>query len=294
MNDRSKVFLLAWGTVIIWSLAYIFTKLGLRYFEPFPLSVFRYLAAGVGVLVMMAVRREKLPAWRDIPLFILLGTFGFTLYVWTFNIGAVSVSAAASSVIISVTPIATELFAVFLYKEKMSIRQWVATLIEFVGVIVVCLWDSSLGSAEGILWIILSMFSFTVYNLLARFATKKYSALQVTEYSILAAAATFLLFTPQAVGQTESFPLPGILTVVIMGLICSVFSYLLWNRAMTLAETTSQVTNTLFAEPVLTSLLGIWMLREIPSCGVLIGAGLTFAGMLLFAGKRNECTRPVI
>lgn len=287
-NKNFRAVTLAGITVIIWSLAYVLTKIGLKYFDAFSLSVFRYLAGGAGMLVLILIRREKLPALKDVPLFFLLGAFGFTLYVLTFNYGAGSVTVATSSVIIAAAPVTTAIGATIFFHEKLSKRKVAATIIECVGVVIVCTWDGVLQMNTGVIWIVLAMLCFTAYNLLARFLVSKYSSMQITEYSLLTASITFLFFTPAAVHRTHAYPLPGILAVLAMGLICSGLAYILWAEAMKEADNTAVVSNTLFAEPVITSILGFLLLGEVPTVGTLIGGIVILAGLILFAGKSRK------
>ncbi len=283
MKKNVQVFLLTWGTIIIWCLAYIFTKIGLQYFDALSLSVFRYLTAGIAVLLLILIRREKRPALKDIPMFILLGATGFTIYVLTFNYGALTVSVAASSVIISVTPIMTALFAVVLFHEKLNIVQIAAMILEFVGVIIVCMWDGVINMDKGIWWIILAMLSFTAYNILERFATRKYTALQTTEYSLLAAAVMFLFLVPSSVKRTSSYPLMGIISILFMGILCSAAAYAMWSKALSAADKTSDVTNALFLSPLLSSILSFIILKEIPSVGTIAGGIFILIGLVLFS-----------
>lgn len=281
--EQKNALFLSFITVLIWSFAYILTKTGLRYFDAFSLSVFRYLAGGAGMLALILIRKEKLPPKKDIPLFFLLGATGFTLYVLTFNYGAESVTAATSSVIIAAAPVTTAIGACFFFHEKLNRIQILATVLEFAGVLLVCIWDGMMEMNSGVFWIILSMLCFTAYNLLARFMVKCYSSLQITEYSLLTAGITFLFFTPAAVKRTKTVPLPGILSVIIMGLVCSGVAYVLWAQAMKEAENTASVSNMLFLEPVMTSILGFLFLKEIPSAGTITGGTLILIGLLLFA-----------
>ncbi len=281
-ND-GKAVIPALITVIIWSAAYILTKTGLKYFDAFSLSVFRYLAGGAGMLVLIVIRKEKLPAKKDLPWFILLSLTGFTLYVLTFNYGAQSVTAATSSVIIAAAPVTTAIGASVFFHEKMNRSQIAATVIECAGVILVCTWDGILEMNPGVIWIVLAMLCFTAYNLLARFLTGKYSSLEITEYSLLIAGITFLFFTPAAVTRTHAYPWKGVLDVIVMGLVCSGAAYVLWAQAMKEAENTVMVSNLLFLEPVLTSIFGYLFLHEIPSVGTVIGGIIILAGLLLFS-----------
>jgi drug/metabolite transporter (DMT)-like permease len=221
------------------------------------------------------------------PFFFVTGLFGFTIYVITFNIGAQSVSVATSSIIISTTPIITVLIASFLYRERLSIYQWIAVLLEFTGVIIICLWDNMFSFNGGMLWIIAAAFSFSIYNILQRKLTTKYSPLQSTSYSMLTASVLLMFFLPQSVPELEYSTIEAVISVLVMGILCSVLAYILWSKALSLAPKTSDVTNYLFLSPFLSAILGFVFLKEIPNLGTWIGGSIVLFGMLLFERKQN-------
>ncbi|MBQ6569765.1 MAG: DMT family transporter [Clostridia bacterium] len=285
MSNKLKVGLCAYGAVIIWSLAFIGTKIGLEYFDPVTLSIYRYLAAGVFALILCAAGKKAVPARRDIPLFLLLGATGYFLYVLTFNMGAGGVSVSAASVIISIAPITTAVFSSVLFKEKMSARQLAAALIEFAGVAVVSFCGGENKAGSGVLWIVASLVCFTTYNLLTRYAAGKYTPLQITGYGLIAAFAMFLPMTPYAAAHTQKITVGGVLCVLLLGVICSGAAYVLWAKALAKSDGTLEAANALFLEPIITTLLGIFMLGEHPNLQMWIGIGIVAAGLCLFYAK---------
>ncbi|MCR5792853.1 MAG: DMT family transporter [Lachnospiraceae bacterium] len=286
-----KSLLCAYGAVVIWSLAYIGTKYGLLYYDPVSLSIFRYLAAGLFALLLCVLRREKMPTCRDMVLFILLGASGYSLYVLTYNMGAGEVSVSAASIIISIAPVTTALFSVVLFHEKLILRQSIAALIEFAGVVLVCLGSGEYRAGNAIWWIVASMGCFTVYNLLTRYVVGKYSALQITEYSLIAALFMFLPATPYAVAHTKVHAVGGVICVLFLGVICSGAAYVLWAKAISETKETTSIANTLFLEPVITSLLGIITLSEYPKFQTWLGIGVVIFGLWLFetGGGEKAC-----
>lgn len=269
-------------TILIWSAAYIFTKIGLRYYSPMGLSVFRYIVASIFFIVVVILKKAPLPAVRDIPLFFALGATGFSVYVLTFNIGAESVTVATSSIIIATVPVFTTLAALGLYREKLNKTGWIAISVEFLGVIIICLWDGVFSLNTGILWILISAFSFTAYNILLKKVAGKYTPLQATAYSIFAGTILLLPFLPGTLPELHNTVWQAGASVIIMGVVCSGIAFLLWSKALYLADKTSNVSNYLFLSPLVTTLIGIIALSEMPSTGTWIGGALITAGTLVF------------
>ena len=80
--------------VVLWSSAYVFTKVALASFTPATLGFLRCAVAALALLCL-AARRAK-PAARDWPIFLLSGILGFSLYLWLFNTGQAGLTAATS------------------------------------------------------------------------------------------------------------------------------------------------------------------------------------------------------
>jgi len=269
-------------TIIIWSMAYILTKIGLKYYSPLGLSVFRYIAASIFFVLVVFVKNVPFPDIKDIPWFFALGATGFSIYVLTFNIGAQSVSVATSSIIIATTPIFTALAARMIFNEKISKIGWSGILIEFIGVIFICLWEGIFSLNIGILWILISAFSFSIYNILQRKLINKYTPIQTTTYSIFAGTIILLAFLPKVLPELETSVWQANVSVIVMGIVCSGIAYLLWSKALYLADKTSDVSNFLFISPLLTTIMGFFTLFEIPSIGTWVGGVIIFLGIILF------------
>jgi len=269
-------------TIIIWSMAYILTKIGLKYYSPLGLSVFRYIAASIFFVLVVFVKNVPFPDIKDIPWFFALGATGFSIYVLTFNIGAQSVSVATSSIIIATTPIFTALAARMIFNEKISKIGWSGILIEFIGVIFICLWEGIFSLNIGILWILISAFSFSIYNILQRKLINKYTPIQTTTYSIFAGTIILLAFLPKVLPELETSVWQANVSVIVMGIVCSGIAYLLWSKALYLADKTSDVSNFLFISPLLTTIMGFFTLFEIPTIGIWVGGAIIFLGIILF------------
>ena len=160
-------------TIVFWSLAYVFTRLALQVFSTFSLGFLRYLIASAALIVIAFITKMKPPRVRDLPLFALSGAIGFFLYMICFNQGQSTVTAATGSVVIATVPVITALFARFLYGEQLRPLQWTAIAVEFMGVAVLTLLNSSLSLNSGLFWLILAALELSGYNLIQRKLTKR-------------------------------------------------------------------------------------------------------------------------
>ncbi len=269
-------------TILFWSLTYALTKICMTYFTSQALAFLRYFIAFLTMLIFIAFYRLKLPRKRDWIWFFLSGFFGFAFYTIVFNKGTALVTSATSSLVIASIPIITALLASVTYKEKLKGYQWVATLVEFAGIAVVTLWHGVFSINIGILLLLVAALSFSVYNLCQRRLLRIYPALQCSVYSMIAA---MILLTPGSVQTVRQLPGVGaevLVSVLIMAVFCSALAYNTWVKALSLAKKTSYVTNYMFLSPVLATLWGFLLLREVPDLGTLIGGAMILCGLIIF------------
>ena len=143
MKFKNSFHPYAMVTIVFWSLAYVLTRLTLQYFSAFSLGFLRYFVASGALLVIAVMTEMQLPRKQDILWFLVSGGIGFFFYMIAFNQGQATVTAATGSVVIATVPVITALFARFVYGEKLMRFQWGAIAVEFVGVAVLTLMNST-------------------------------------------------------------------------------------------------------------------------------------------------------
>jgi len=269
-------------TILFWSIAYVLTRLTMQYFSAGSLAVLRYLIASAILIVVGIVVKLAPPQKGDCKWFLLSGFFGFFVYLITFNQGCITVTAATSSVIIAIVPVITTLFARIFYHEKVTAIQWIATGVEFAGVVVLKLLDSAFSFSSGILLLLLAAVALSAYNLLQRKLTKTYSGLQASAYSIFAGTIMLAVFLPGSVREVRAAPPIQLVYVAILGVFSSALAYLAWAQAMKKAKDTSSVSNYMFITPFIASLLALLIAGETLDTPTIAGGSVIMAGVLIF------------
>ena len=282
MNFKNSYHPYAIITIIFWSLAYVFSRLAMQHFSPYPLGFLRYGVASIFLIVMVIFMRITPPSIKDIPWFIASGAVGFFFYMLTFNRGTAMVPSATSSIIIATAPVITSLLARVIYKEKLATYQWIATGIEFLGIVVLTLWNGDFTINEGIIWLLLAAFSLSCYNIMQRKITKLYKPLTVTAYSIFFGTIMLCVFAPQAYGEAKTAYPIQFLYILILGVFSSALAYIAWAKAFSKAENTSSVSNYMFVTPFITALFGFIFEGEIPDVSTIVGGTIIMGGVLLF------------
>ncbi|MGA9518887.1 MAG: DMT family transporter [Trichococcus sp.] len=144
------------------------------------------------------------------------------------------------------------------------------------------LWNGILSVNAGVFWMFGAAVCISGYNLLQRSLLKNYSALQSTAYSVLAGTLFLLWYLPDATVQFGNAPLQQLLVMIFLGVFPSALAYMLWAKALMIAQKTSDVTNYMFVTPLLAALMGFLIMGEIPTLATCIGGSMIFAGLLLF------------
>ena len=111
---------------------------------------------------------------------------------------------------------------------------------------------------------------------------RTYTALQTTTYSIVAGTILLMIFLPQAIPEVATAPPDQLWTLLYLGAIASTVPYFLWAKGMSIARKTSDVTNYCFVTPLISTLMGILLLNEIPNMGTLLGGVIILGGLVMF------------
>lgn len=278
----------AFLTVAIWSSAYVYTKVALLTFSATALGLLRCGVATLCLMTLLTFYRQLAVKWRHIPVFMLSGASGFTLYFIAFNTGSLSLNPTTASIIIALCPIISALLALVVFKEKLRISQWLATLTAFSAVLFISLQEGSLLISQGIIWMLGAAALLALYNVIQRRMNRQISALQMTAYSFLFGTVMLLGYAPDALSELQDAPSDAIALVIYLGLFPGAVAYITWGKALSLAENTGQVTNWMFLTPCLALLLEYVVTDSYPGKATLAGGSIILTCLLCFLRKNKS------
>ncbi len=283
----NRVSLQTWTAIVLWSLAYVFTKIGLIYFDEIALSVFRYLTVGIVALCLLLYDKAKIPTFKNLLWLILLSLSGFFLNVLFYNLGANYVSVSLASLLMALSPLLSAIVSILIFKERINNIQKFSLFLSFIGSVIICVLDHGM-QGDGVLWILFSMICFTIYNLIGRYKKLPYTAMETMEYQLVITMVFFLFLMPKAIFGVKEWNIYGFIVVLFLGLFCSGVGFILWNQSLRNTDSTAKVTNCLFAEPILTSIFGFFFFQEIPSMGTVTGGCIILIALYLFDKEVNS------
>jgi drug/metabolite transporter (DMT)-like permease len=184
--------------------------------------------------------------------------------------------------IIALVPVITAILAKFIYHERIRPFQYLAIALEFAGVIVVTGVYAISSINAGFFWLLGAALSLSMYNIVQRKLTRKYTPLRTTIYSIFIGALLLCVFLPGSIHEIKNAPKIQFIYIIILGVFSSVVAYFTWAKAISRARETATVSNYMFLTPILTSILGFIMINEKPNKQTILGGSIILLGMLLY------------
>ena len=285
--NRIKVNIYAFLTILLWGSGFPFTRVIGDEISPYSLSFIRCALAAVILLVIGKACHIRKPFCRkDLLWFFLSGILGFSVYFIFFNMGLATLTSATGSIITAATPILTSVAVYKLYGEKINKTGWISTICAFIGVLVLILWNGILSINIGVVWMFGVVIVFAGYSVLNRKLSEiGYTALEIVTYSAIFGAIQMLFFLPQTVADVLSADLSTNLAALYLGVMPSAIAYYFWSKALVLSERTSEVTNYLFVNPLVATVIGFIVLGETPDMGTYIGGLIIIISVVVFSLK---------
>lgn len=279
-------------TILCWSSNFPVIRFVVRSYDPESLSVLRVWAGSVFLgLVALAVRMP-IPHWRDWPLLSLFGLVGIALATYTLNRGLNSVGASAGSFLIATTPVMSALLAWAFFRERLHRWGMAGIAVSFCGVALIATGEGGGPSFNAGAWLVLaSAASQACYYVFQKFLHRRYSPLQITCTSVWSAALWLSVFMPGAWPVAAAAPWSASLGVLYLGIFPQAVAFVAWNFALSRAGA-AQVTSSMYALPVLATLIAWAWLGEVPPWLSLIGGGVALTGVaMVHLGGRGRLKR---
>jgi len=249
-------------------------------------AFYRLLFAAPPLLVAWLWLRKPLPARHDLLLMAAGGVlFAIDLSLW--NAGLLLTSAATATLLANNAPIWVGLGALLCFRERLAPRFWLGLALSLAGMALIVGaggWRELRFNHGDLLSIAASLF-YAAYLLTTQKARVRNDTLSFMTVSVVAGALLLL-----AVNLGLGFPLAGFSSrswwaLVGLGLVSQLVGWLAINYALGHLKA-SAVSVSLLAQAVVTALLSIPLLGEIPGPAQTAGGLLVLSGIYLVNSKK--------
>ena len=283
--------LAALTSAVIFGMSFMFSKLALEVAAPTVLLAFRFTVA-VAAMTLVILVNALVGKLRGRPLFafslrgkpvyklVLLGIVQPVAYFIFENYGILYTSSAVAGTIIAAVPVCCILMDVLVLHEKVTLKQVLCAVGAIGGVALISAGGAVMVSALGMLFLLLTMLSDTLYYGISHDAAKRFTPFEMTYVMF---TVGMVVFIPVALLHAGGLQSPMItaplhsggfwLAVLYLGLLSSVLAYGLLNFAnshLTVSETSlfSNVTT------VVSVLAGVVLLKEPFSVWQMLGVAV--------------------
>lgn len=245
-------------------------------------AFYRVFIAALALLVLFLVRGKKtLPSYADLSLIALGGLF-FALDLALWNTSLLLTSAAVSTLLANNSPLWVGLGTMVIFQEKLSRKYWLGLVLALGGMA----WIIGIKAIQqfhfntGDLLAIAAGFCYASYMLVTQKARSRLDTLTLNTMTM--GICVFLLLGANLLSRQAltGFSLHSWLALLGLGLIPQSIGWLAINYAMGHLPA-ARVSVSLLAQVVITTLLGIFILGELPSLSDAGGGILVLTGIYL-------------
>ncbi len=207
--------------------------------------------------------------------------FGINISLWCSALNYTTASAV--TLLDNTAPVWVGLFTWLVLKEKLSGRYWFGLFVAILGAALMIGWDllySTATQTTGNLLGIASGLSYAVYILITQQARKYMHALRYSWIVSISGALTLLLAALISNLFSQPLSTQNLWMIFWMALSSQVIAWLLVNYALGVLPAVG-ASVALVGQPVVATLLGIVLLKEIPSPLQFLGAAVCLTGILM-------------
>ena len=278
--------------ILIWGTTFVSTKVLLNSFRPAEIMFFRFLLA-YAALWAIHPHRPRLGPWRRELLFLLAGICGVTGYFLMENM-ALSLSYASNvSILISVAPMLTGIFAHLLLKdERLHWRFFLGFMVAIAGIVLVTFNGSFvlklhplgdvLALAAACCW---ALYSVIMRRLMNEGDHPAACTRHVFFYGLVTMLPVLLLSGHMPDWHALTQP-ANLLNILFLGLGASAAGFVLWNRTVGILGAVKTGVY-IYLQPVSTIVAAALVLRERVTLLALAGTALILAGLVISQSRQT-------
>jgi len=277
----------------VWGFSFLFMKVGLDSFSPFQVAFLRCALGAVVLLIIVFIRKVKLPRDRRLWFHTFVAGFLLNALPWSlYCFGEQRVSSSLAGILNAATPLFTVIIApLMIASEKPSRRRIFGLGISFIGVITVFgVWSG--GISGDITGALLCLGAPLCYGIGSPYVRKHIShKMGILEQSVMQLICASVILVPFEIiffKTPHDLTVSPILALLALGILGTGLANLMMNIVYRDAGPTVASTVT-YVIPMISTSAGVLILKEKVALHEVMGAAVIIGGLLLTQqrAKRN-------
>lgn len=288
-----KVYFFVVLTAFLFGTMEVALKLAGSEMDSFQLTFLRFMIGGLLLLpfAIAEVKRNHVKLeLKDFAYLLYVGILGIPLSMLFFQMGVMHSNAATASVLISINPLFTMIFAHFMTEEKLTKNNAVVLLIGLLGIIfMVKPWHMQEGNTVlGVILMLLAAVFFGLYTVAGKISVQKMGIMAQTSISFILGSLVLLVVMlfmgrPIVAGIVDNWLVVAYISIFVTGL-----GYYCYFMAIKLSDATTG-SIAFFLKPAIAPVMAVIVLGESILWNTYIGIALILAASYLnIRGKRKE------
>lgn len=282
----------------LWGIIGLFVEgLSQAGFTSLQIVALRVVSAAVMLVAYLAVRNPKLLKidLKDSFSFIGTGIFSIVFFNWCYFTAIKEVSLSIAVILLYTGPAFVAILSRIFFKEPMTNRKVGALLLTLLGcalVIKVIPGSDQQTSWYGILVGLGSGFGYALYSIFGKHALKKYQSLTVITYTFVFASAVMLPVSGITINAGQLSSAYVWMHILGLGFLPTVLAYLLYTTGLSMIES-SRASIVATVEPVVATLLGVFVFNDLLNGYQLLGILLVLAAVILIQLRKRRTVSAV-
>lgn len=281
--------ILALATIAVWGTTFVSTKVLLAHgLTPPEIMFYRFIIAYA--LTWIFARKLWADTWKDELLLAVAGFTGGTLYFLAENT-AIDYSITSNvALVVCVTPVLTALLTSLCYKERITVRLFVGSVVSLLGVGFVVLNGTvlqihPLGDALALV----AAFAWAVYSVVVRRFDGRYTTWFVTRKVFFYGIVTMIPFIAAGMGgglHLERLAIPIVAgNVLFLSVVASMLCFYSWNLVLEKLGTV-RASNYMYTQPLVSLACSVAILGEPITHIALLGTVFILVG--IYVAERRQ------
>ncbi|MCX6361888.1 MAG: DMT family transporter [Armatimonadetes bacterium] len=289
---RARVGVAFVVTILLWGSAFPAIRYAVRFFSPAHLTLLRFLFGCAAMTIIAVVGRVPIPPARLLPRVALIGVMGSVGYHLALNFGLRTVSAAAGSLIVNLSPVLTAILARTYLRERMAMRGWSGLALAVAGGAVIASGELAARKVgvrmapTGVLLLLFCACCWSVVIIIQKPLMQRVSPSQVGIWSVLIGAVPLLAFSGGLPASVASAPREALAAVAYLGIGPIGVAYLTWNYCLHRLPA-SKLSAATYVLPAVAMLVAWVWPGEAPKAATVAGGGIALLGVVLVTSDKQ-------